>query len=161
MSHKDNYGPGGFSDQYDNNRMRSMDRDQHPGGVTGVPFEDDMDLNDMDFSPDHGEAYYSTRDADTERRPLDGDYFYGVGPKGWKLSDKKIYEKVCDVLLHSQEVDASEIEVKVQEGVVNLTGNISSKGMKRVAEDLVESIPGVVDVFTSLKIQNTSNFQFK
>lgn len=47
---KMNYGFGGFSDQYDNNRMRSMDRDQHPGSVTGVPFEDDFDIEKMIIS---------------------------------------------------------------------------------------------------------------
>ena len=44
---KASFGPGGFGDMYDNNKMRSMDRDQHPGGVTGIPFEDDIDLETM------------------------------------------------------------------------------------------------------------------
>jgi osmotically-inducible protein OsmY len=55
-------------------------------------------------------------------------------------------------------VDASEMEVKVEESCVYLYGNISSRGMKSVAEDLVGSIPGVEDVFTRLKIKGTSNF---
>jgi hypothetical protein len=173
MSRKENYGPGGFGDQYDNNKMRSMDRDQHIGGVTGTPFEDDMDLDKMDFNPRHGEAYYyphkrlePSRDADLGNgssgtnwnRNLEQN-FAGRGPKDWKLSDEKLKERVCEVLLHSNEVDATEIEVDVQDRIVNLKGNISSKGMRRVAEDLVGSIPGVEDVFTQLKIQNTSNFQ--
>ena len=30
-----NFGPGGLSDQYDNEHMRSVDRDQNPGGEIG------------------------------------------------------------------------------------------------------------------------------
>jgi hypothetical protein len=173
MTRKDNYGPGGFSDQYDNERSRSVDRDQHPGGVTGTPFEDDMDL-EMDFTPRHGEAFYypgkrsePARDADLGLGSSGTNWnsgisnFYGRGPKNWKISDEKLREKVCEVLLHSHEVDASEIEVSVKDRVVNLQGHISSKGMRRVAEDLVGSIPGVEDVFTQLKIQSTSNFQLR
>ena len=177
MSRKDNFGPGGFGDQFDNSRIRSMDRDQHRGGVTGVPFEDDIDLEAMDFVPRHGEAYqYRGKRAEPERNSdlsiapagtrwnpdLDqrnDKTYYGKGPKGWKLSDERLREKVCEVLTHSLEVDASEMEVKVEEGCVYLSGNISSRGMKSVAEDLVGSIPGVEDFFTRLKIKNTSNFQ--
>ena len=174
MSRKnDNFGPGGFSDQFDNHKFRSVDRDQNPGGVTGVPFEDDdYHVTDTSFSPHNGEAYYypgkrsePSRDADLGLGRSGTNWnrgisnYYGLGPKGWKLSDERLYEKVCDVLLKSHEVDASEIDVEVKEGVVNMKGYISSLGMKRVAEDLVGSIPGVVDVFTQLKIHNTSNFQ--
>jgi osmotically-inducible protein OsmY len=55
-------------------------------------------------------------------------------------------------LLHSLEVDPSGLEVDVMDGVVYLKGEIESRGMKRVAVDLVGSIPGVEDVFTELKI---------
>lgn len=172
MPRKDNYSPGGFGDQYDNNKMRSIDRDQNPGGVTGIPFEDEIDLDDYDFSPKKGEAYKypgkrnePARDADLGLGDSGTNWnrninHYGKGPVGWKIADEKLRERVCEVLLQSHEVDPSEIDVKVNEGCVYLQGNISSKGMKRVAEDLVDSIPGVEDVFTQLKIKDTRNFKF-
>ena len=157
------YGPGGFSDQYDNERFRSLDRDQNPGGVTGTPFEDEYDIDTMDFFPRHGEAYRYPEKRKEPRRDIDrynNEHGHsGKGPKDWKLSDEKIRERVCEVLLHSHEVDATEMDVTVEDACVYLKGNISSRGMKRVAEDLVGSIPGVDDVFTELKIKNTSNFQ--
>jgi hypothetical protein len=169
MSRKNNFGPGGFGDQYDNTKMRSMDRDQNIGGVTGVPFEDELDLG-MDFNPRHGEAYYyphkrlePARDADLGRGPSGTSWnrqipdYYGLGPKNWKISDEKLREKVCEVLLHSIEVDASDMEVDVKDRIVNLSGSVASKGMRRVAEDLVGSIPGVEDVFTNLKIMNSND----
>lgn len=150
---KDNWGPGGFSDQYDNSRIRSMDRDHRPGGVTGIPFEDDFDIETNDYFPDHGEKRIKTR----------GFYHYGgskpesknyegLGPKGWKRTDQRIKEDVCLALERSFEVDASGLEVEVHDGCVSLKGEIKSVGMRRVAEDLVESVPGVVDVFSQLRI---------
>lgn len=168
-----NFGPGGFSDQYDNERLRSLDRDNNPGGVTGVPFEDEFDFDDMKFSPEKGESMLVNhqdrklpeRDADLSLGSAGTSWNYGlnrsenysgIGPKGWKLSDKKLKERVSEVLLHSHEVDASQLEVSVEDHVVYLKGQIKSKGMRRVAEDLVGSIPGVEDVFTQLKIREAS-----
>lgn len=172
MTGRDNYGPGSFSDQYDNERSRSVDRDQNPGGVTGIPFEDNYDIEDMDFRPHKGEAFQyrgkraePARDADLGRGRAGTNWnsgigsYYGRGPKNWKLSDEKIKEKVSEILLHSHDVDPSEMEIEVDQGVVTLKGSIASVGMRRVAEDLVLSIPFVEDVFTQLKIKNTSNFQ--
>lgn len=174
---KANYGPGGFGDMYDNSKMRSMDRDQHPGGVTGIPFEDDIDLETMRANS-RGDAFvYPDKRKDI---PRDADlgfgaagtswnwdlstdhlnpYYRGRGPKGWMLSDEKLKERVCEVLYHSYEVDPSEMEVTVEDRTVYLKGKIKSEGMRTVAEDLVASIPGVEDVFTQLKIEDTSNFQ--
>lgn len=181
---KEKYGFGGFSDQYDNSRIKSMDRDQHRGGVTGVPFEDDFDIETNDYFPNHGEGYPKRahrfdypRDNDLSRgrtgtswnqitEPMDNiarsdlrpdlhpeRNFAGRGPKGWKRTDERIREEVCMALENSHEVDASHMEVQVEDGCVYLKGNIASKGMQRVAEDLVGSVPGVVDVFTLLKTE--------
>lgn len=150
---KDNWGYGGFSDQYDNGRLRSLDHDQRPGGVTGIPFDDDFDIETNDYFPDHGEKRIKTRGfyhygGSKPSRPI----YQGIGPKGWKRSDERIKEDVCHVLEQSYEVDASGLEVEVQDGCVSLKGEIESVGMRRVAEDLVGSVPGVVDVFCQLRI---------
>jgi hypothetical protein len=185
MKKSENYGPGSFSDQYDNRRLRSLDDDIHPGGVTGVPFEDDIDPLTEDMKPNHGETQRrrfrreSPRDSDLGRGEMGTNYnekfdgndpyfnlarsnlrpdlhpensFVGRGPKGWKKSDERILEDVSLALNRSREVDASEIEVRVEDACVYLKGKMRSKGMRRVAEDLVGSVPGVQDVFTNIKI---------
>lgn len=171
-----NFGPGGFSDQYDNEHMRSVDRDQNQGGVTGMPFEDDIDLEDVKLTPEKGESHLTNhpdrtepeRDADLSLGGAGTSWNWGLnratdytgrGPKGWKLTDEKLKERISEVLLHSHDVDPSGLEVDVQDRVVYLRGSIASKGMKRVAEDLVGSIPGVEDVFTELKIGNPQGYQ--
>lgn len=137
-------------------------------------FEDDEDI---EAKLDKGEAYYypgkrkePERNADLGMGPSGTAWnaqlqeqrnFSGVGPKGWKLSNEKLREKICEVLTNSYEVDPTEMEVTVEEGIVYLKGFIKSRGMKAVAVDLVYSIPGVEDVITQLQIKDTSNFQFK
>src|SRR4051812_8188267 len=39
--------------------------------------------------------------------------FMGKGPKGYKRTDDRIYEEVCEALMRSHEVNATEIGVKV------------------------------------------------
>lgn len=166
-----NFGPGGFSDQYDNQKFRSLDQDQHRGGVTGISFEDEVELGNMNFSPQKGERFNvdyddrrePERDADLSlgssgtrwNSPNQQRNYAGVGPKGWKLSDEKLKERVSEVLLHSHEVDPSGLEVTVEDSIVYLKGRIRSKGMRTVAEDLIASIPGVEDVFTELTIEDS------
>jgi hypothetical protein len=162
---KGNFGAGGFSDQYDNTKMKSMDRDQHPGGVTDLPFEDDFDLDEIKLSPEKGESYpyhhpsrrTPSRDSDLSRGESGTDWNRGISNfnSGYlKKSDEKLKEKVSEVLLNSLEVDASDIVVNVKDGVVYLEGDIKTKSMMNVAIDLILSIPRVEDVFTRLKIDN-------
>jgi hypothetical protein len=78
--------------------------------------------------------------------------FFGVGPKGYKRSDERIREDVSEALYRHPEVDASNIEVRVKDGVVTLSGTVSNRWMKRQAEDAVEYVPGVQDVRVDLTV---------
>lgn len=77
---------------------------------------------------------------------------YGKGPKGWKRSDDRIHEEVCEALYRSDRVDASHVEVNVENGIVGLRGSVSSRLEKREAERLVENLMGVWDVRNELQI---------
>jgi hypothetical protein len=155
-----NFAPGGFSDRYDNERSRSVDRDQNLGGITHTHFEDEIDLLSHDYFPNHGEAYTDQFDAEaSEELDLDqgGGAFLsyrGLGPRGWKKTDERLYQDVCHALEQSREVDASGLEVVVSDGVVTLRGQLPSRGMKVIAVDLVESVPGVMDVFTEVRTRS-------
>lgn len=78
--------------------------------------------------------------------------YAGRGPRGYRRSDERIREEVCDVLLDAGHVDASQLEVSVQDGEVTLEGNVSDRRMKRDAEDLAETVPGVQQVHNRLRI---------
>jgi len=75
----------------------------------------------------------------------------GKGPKGYKRSDDRIREDVCDRLSDDDELDASEIAVSVKEGEVTLEGSVSDRRSKQRAEDLAESVGGVRDVNNKLR----------
>lgn len=83
----------------------------------------------------------------------------GKGPKGYQRSDERIQEDVNDRLSDDEQLDASEIEVKVEQGEVTLTGSVSERNAKRRAEDLVESVSGVKNVENRIRIneRNTSS----
>ena len=82
--------------------------------------------------------------------------FFGVGPKGYSRSDGRIHDDVCEALTRDRTVDASEIEVEVKAGTVILRGQVADKWMKRRAEDCVEEVIGVLDVWNELKTSSKS-----
>src|SRR5688572_22552325 len=77
----------------------------------------------------------------------------GKGPKNWKRNDAKIREDVCDTLEWRPDVDASDIEVKVEDGEVTLEGTVRDRHEKRMAEEAAEGVRGVTDVHNRLTIR--------
>jgi osmotically-inducible protein OsmY len=78
--------------------------------------------------------------------------FAGRGPKGYQRSDARINEDVCDRLCDAPDIDATNIEVKVQNGEVTLSGSVSDRSDKRRAEDLIENVSGVREVHNNLRV---------
>ena len=77
----------------------------------------------------------------------------GRGPKGYRRSDDRIREDVCDRLTDDPQIDASDIEVAVINAEVTLTGMAREREDKRRAEDIAESISGVREVHNSLRLK--------
>jgi osmotically-inducible protein OsmY len=78
----------------------------------------------------------------------------GRGPRGYRRSDERIKEDVCQCLTDDPYIDASNIEVAVNDREVLLSGSVTSRMQKRHAEDLIESLPGVRDVINGLKVES-------
>jgi osmotically-inducible protein OsmY len=76
----------------------------------------------------------------------------GRGPKGYTRSDDRIREDVCDRLTDDPHIDASEIDVRVAQGEVTLSGTVIDRTAKRYAEDLAERIGGVRHVQNNLRV---------
>ena len=79
--------------------------------------------------------------------------FAGRGPKGYKRGDDRIREDVNEELTRHPDIDATEIEVKVENGEVTLTGIVDERRTKRLAEDLAERCSGVREVHNQLRVQ--------
>jgi hypothetical protein len=78
--------------------------------------------------------------------------FTGKGPKNWTRSDERIREDVCECLTYHPHIDASEIDVVVKDGEVTLTGTVTERRTKRLAEDIVEDVRGVRDVHNQIRV---------
>lgn len=95
------------------------------------------------WSSEQGSSSYSTRS--------------GRAPKGYKRSDERIKEEICDLLTNAPHIDPSELEVKVSSGEVTLSGTVEDRQEKRMAEDLASTISGVTEVHNQLRVQSQSS----
>ncbi|WP_050577458.1 BON domain-containing protein [Sinorhizobium arboris] len=75
------------------------------------------------------------------------------GPRNYTRSDQRIREDVSDRLTDDPHIDASNIEVTVENGEVTLSGTVMSRPVKHRAEDITESISGVKHVQNNLRLQ--------
>jgi hypothetical protein len=78
---------------------------------------------------------------------------YGKGPKGYKRSDDRTREDVCDAIAHQGFIDASDVEVKVEDGIVTLGGTVAHRDDKRRLEHLAEQCRGVHEVHNGLRLK--------
>lgn len=75
------------------------------------------------------------------------------GPKNYRRPDERIAADINDRYLVDDELDATDIEVRVEGGTVTLSGNVRDRGDKRLAEWLADSVPGVVDIKNELVVK--------
>ena len=84
-------------------------------------------------------------DEDPSRRRM------GRGPKGYRRSDERVHEDLCERIARSG-VNADEVEVRVENGEVTLSGTVASRQEKRYLEDLCEDVFGVNDVHNQIRV---------
>jgi len=127
-----------YSGRYDRDYERSWERDNRDW---------------WDRTRDEVASWFGDDDAE-RRRYLDkqrGDH-RGRGPKGYRRSDTRIEEDINDRLADDGWVDASDIEIKVENGEVMLTGTAPDRFCKRRAEDIAESVSGVNHVENRIRV---------
>jgi hypothetical protein len=84
------------------------------GGMRGEGWGRAMGAGDLGFGyPEH--------------EGMDRGPHYGKGPKGYRRSDERIREDICETIAQQGYIDASDVDVKVENGVVTLTGNVSAR----------------------------------
>lgn len=78
------------------------------------------------------------------------------GPKGYQRSDARIREDICERLMQHEWVDAGEVTVTVDGGVVKLEGSVPERQMKHAIEDVAAECSGVQDVQNQVKVASPS-----
>ena len=101
---------------------------------------------------DEVSSWFGDDDAERRRRQDKIADHRGKGPKGYTRSADRIRDDVCDRLTDDDRLDATDINVQVQDHDVILTGTVHNREEKRRAEDLVDSISGVNNVENRLRI---------
>ncbi len=102
-------------------------------------------------NPGYGFSYYGYD-------PYDDTIYYGeftgYGPSGYTRSDDRIKDDINDRLTWNGRIDATDVNVDVNDGLVTLTGSVDSRRDKRLAEDIADGVPGVWDVSNQLRVRN-------
>lgn len=107
----------------------------------------------LDKAGDEVASWFGNKDAEHRRRVDRWQAQHrGRGPRGYKRSDSRIEEDVNDRLSDDSWVDATDIEVTVSEGEVVLSGTVSDRFAKRRAEDIAESVSGVMNVENRIRV---------
>jgi hypothetical protein len=89
-----------------------------------------------------GEDYGGGGEARAFDRGREGPH-RGRGPAGWKMSDERIREEVCERLTEDRYLDATHLDVLVADGEVTLTGHVDSRDDALHAEVLAHRVSGV------------------
>lgn len=95
------------------------------------------------------------RSSVTQDRPTRENYA-GRAPRGYRRSDERIWEDVCEDLTRHRAIDPSNLEVEVRDAIVTLRGEVEDRYQKRLAEDVAEAVSGVQDVANLLRLQARS-----
>lgn len=113
-----------------------------------------------DKTADEVSSWFGDEEAERRRR-MDARQGQnrGRGPRNYKRSDERIKEDINDRLTDHYYLDASDIEVDVNNGEVVLTGTVDSRYAKRQAEDIAENVSGVTNVENRLRIRQYSSGQ--
>lgn len=77
----------------------------------------------------------------------------GRGPEGYRRSDERIREDVCDRLTEHGGIDATGIRVEVADGEVTLEGTVAQRVEKWMAEEVADTVLGVQDVHNRIKVR--------
>jgi hypothetical protein len=109
-------------------------------------------MSDMEDRQSTNYGYGATGSSSFGSMSRSGSSHRGKGPKDYRRSDDRIREDVSDKLADDDRVDASEIEVMVNNAEVTLTGTVDSREAKRRAEDVAEQVSGVQHVQNNIRV---------
>jgi hypothetical protein len=77
----------------------------------------------------------------------------GKGPKGYRPSDDRLRERICERLTDDPFIDATDVDVSVANGEATLSGEVDSRQMKFAVEELVAGIYGITSVDNTIRVR--------
>jgi osmotically-inducible protein OsmY len=149
-NYRDDYSRTDYGNYRGGNRSQyggQSQRGGNYGGYAGSFRSRDFGGGERDRSHDQGQmAQMEYGRSQFQRRTA-------TGPKGYRRSDERIHEDVCDRLGHDYEIDASEVEVTVSNGEVTLAGTVNDRRQKFRVEHIADGVSGVTEVHNQLRVK--------
>lgn len=166
---------GGYMSEHVGADGGRRDYNQNPnegGNLYGDRYGLNRGSRSGNYQPSAGRGYMSEEDYDRGtplssenigyRRSYGGErqeqgLYKGKGPRNYRRTDDRIEEDINERLTDDARVDASEVNIKVQNGEVTLTGTVDDRQAKRRAEDIAESVTGVTHVENRLRVHSPAS----
>jgi hypothetical protein len=79
--------------------------------------------------------------------------YSGAGPRNYRRADERIRDDVCELFTRNGQLNASGLEIDVQNGEVTLRGDVRYRQEKRLAEDMASFVSGVRDVNNQIRVR--------
>ena len=140
---EENQNPGRKWRELENNG----DGDRHFDSYRYTPYTTDLDFF-RDPNIYETEVARTTQQGEIEAGTLDQDK-----PHGARRSDEQIKSEIETLLREHGPVDPRDIQVDVQGGVVNFSGEVSSPVEMRAAVGIAENVLGVLEVKNQMSIR--------
>ncbi len=99
-----------------------------------------------------GEETWGEEQFRAERREEQGRRQSNAGPRGRRRSDESLRDEIREILTADPELEVTDMEVEVEGGAVTLTGAVIDSDARLLAEELVETLPGVREVHNRLRV---------
>jgi osmotically-inducible protein OsmY len=154
---RDRWASGDPDSSFNDRWQNSYGGSSRPSNFRGYGGYGGGDYGERGAYGGYGRSEFGSRDenrAQRESGSSEQGQFRGRGPKGYRRSDERIREDVCECLTDDERLDASNIDVTVKDCEVTLSGTVSSREDKRRAENLIDRLSGVKDIHNQLRVAN-------
>jgi osmotically-inducible protein OsmY len=68
--------------------------------------------------------------------------------------DRQIREEIMDAFTRDEDLDAEDVSVRAEDGVVTLSGTVEDRRMVAALEETIQSVPGVERVINDLRLRS-------
>ena len=146
------YGNDYYNDRYSNEGWRDTNYNRNSRN------DSNEERGWWDKTKDEVSSWFGDDNAERRRRMdeyREGQH-RGKGPKNYNRSKERIKEDASDRLSDDSLIDASNIEITVDDNDLTLSGTVETRYEKRRAEDLVENVSGVKNVQNNLRVVSKS-----
>ena len=103
---------------------------------------------DYDQNRGYGLVYGQTTSVSGQDRN-----HHGKGPRNYHRSDERILEDIYNRISADWKVDARDVDIRVEAGVVHLSGQVRDRSFRHRIEDITEAVRGVKSIENKIRIE--------